>query len=76
MTDSVLKKVSEEEKLYHLRMSREMKEMEIRVGLNANFTKGMNQKAEEIAIKMKQAKEPVEKIMDYTGLTEGEIKTL
>lgn len=84
MTDKVLTKVSEEERLHALRFSRELKRMDDAVALKAARKEGLEEgraegRAErltETAQKMKADNLPVDLIQKYTGLTEDEITKL
>lgn len=84
MTDKVLKKVSEDEKLRELRLAREKMELWIAMERRAGYDNGRSEgkiegadnKAREIAANMKSDGEPIKKIEAYTGLSEEEIAKL
>lgn len=88
MTDKVLKKVSEDEKLRELRLAREKMElwiaMERRAGYDngrsegeqCGIEKGKLEGAREIAANLKKAGIDIEIIAANTGLTKEEIEQL
>ena len=92
MTDKVLKKISEDEKLRELRLAREKMELWIAMerragydngrsegeqcGLEKGKLEGADNKAREIAANFKKAGIDIEVIAANTGLTKKEIEQL
>ena len=80
MTDKVLKKVSEEERLQALRFSREMWDLQVAMGRveahEEGLVEGDKQRQIETARMMKADKMPTELIKKYSGLPEEEIDKL
>lgn len=88
MTDTVLKKISEEDKLRELRIAREKWEMWVAMEKNAGYEKGKaagkiegkiegaEDKALEIAANLKKAGIDIEIIAANTGLSKEEIEKL
>ena len=84
LPDSILKKVSQDEKLRNLRESREMAQMEIDWGMKMAEKRGLEQGLEEgdrnasirIARKMKERGKSFDEISEVTDLSIKEIETL
>lgn len=84
MTDTVLKKVSEEDKLKELRIAREKWEMWVAMektagyenGKAAGLEEGIAKRNREIAANFKNAGIDIDIIAANTGLTEDEIRQL
>lgn len=84
MTDRILKKVSEEERLQYLRQSREKAEMQFRWekqtarerGLAEGRAEGRAEQQLQIAKKLKSMNMPAEQISEATGLSIEEISNL
>lgn len=84
MTDTVLKKVSEEDKLRELRIAREKWEMWVAMektagyenGKAAGLEEGIAKRNREIATNLKKAGIDIDIIAANTGLTEDEIRQL
>ena len=76
MTDNILKKVSEEERLQNLRESREMAMMQISWEKQNARAEGEAQATRKMAGKLKSMGLSIEQIIEATGLTEKEVKKL
>ncbi|MDO4486002.1 MAG: Rpn family recombination-promoting nuclease/putative transposase [Bacillota bacterium] len=84
MTDTILKQISEEDKLRELRLAREKWEMWVAMEKAAGYEtgkadgeiKGAESKAREIAMNLKKAGIDIEIIASNTGLTKDEIEQL
>ena len=84
MTDTILKKVSEEERLQNLRESREMMRMQIswekqnarEKGLAEGRAEGRTAQKQEMIRQFYAVGIPIEKIIEATGLTKEEIESM
>ena len=76
MTDHVLRKISEEERLQAIRESREMAEIQILMEKTYSREQGREEATREIAKKFKEDGIPVHIIAKNTGLKEAEIEKL
>ena len=92
MADEELKKVSEDDRLFAYRMSKEMYQMDqairmrtakeeglaegLEKGIAQGMERGRSEERMELARKLKQKKMPMDEIMELTGLAPEDIEKL